>query len=78
MAEIQKGHLTHINKMANKGKLILSDPFDNGSAYKGILIFDVETVEEVIVLQGGDPTVKTGKLELKVIPWWGAKAFCLP
>jgi hypothetical protein len=45
VAEIQKGHMTHINNMAKTGKLVMAGPFENGGEYRGILLFDVETIE---------------------------------
>lgn len=78
IAEIQKGHMAHINFMAKTGKLVMAGPFENGGEYRGILLFDVETLDEAIELASKDPAVIAGRLKLKAIQWWGAKSTCLP
>lgn len=78
VAELQKGHLAHLNKMAENGKLVVAGPFENGGDYRGLLIFDVATKEEAFELESNDPAVKAGRLKLIVIPWWGAKGTYLP
>ena len=59
--------------MAEDGKLIVSGPFEGGGEHKGLLIFDVETVEEALMLEGEDPMIKTGRLKMEAFYWWGAK-----
>jgi uncharacterized protein YciI len=78
VAEIQQGHMAHINNMAKTGKLVMAGPFENGGEYRGILLFDVETLNEAIELASKDPAVVAGRLRLEVIQWWGAKGTCLP
>ena len=78
VAEIQKGHMEHINSMAKTGKLVMAGPFENGGEYRGILIFDVESLEEANELANKDPAVVAGRLKLELIEWWGAKGTCLP
>jgi uncharacterized protein YciI len=78
VAEIQKGHMTYINNMAKTRKLVMAGPFENCGEYRGILLFDVETIEEAIELASKDPAVAAGRLRLEVIQWWGAKGTCLP
>lgn len=43
---IQKQHLDHLNMLSDSGKLVMAGPFQNGGNYRGLLIFDVETIEE--------------------------------
>ena len=59
--------------MAKSGKLIVSGPFEGGSKHRGLLIFDVETVEEALQLEGEDPMVKSDRLRMNAFYWWGAK-----
>jgi len=77
-AKIQEQHLAHLNKMADSGKLVVAGPFENGGEYRGLLIFDVETIEEALALEGDDPAVKAKRLKMQAFYWWGAKGTQLP
>lgn len=72
-AKFQELHLAHLSKMAEDGKLIVAGPFEGGGQHRGLLIFDVETVEEALQLEGEDPMIKTGRLRMEAFYWWGAK-----
>ena len=72
-ARFQELHLSHLNKLAEDGKLIVAGPFEGGGDHRGLLIFDVETVEEALKLEGEDPSVKSGRLKMNAFYWWGAK-----
>lgn len=72
-AKYQELHLAHLSKMADVGKLIVAGPFEGGNTHRGLLIFDVETVEEAMQLEGEDPMVKTDRLRMEAFYWWGAK-----
>jgi uncharacterized protein YciI len=78
LAKIQNGHLAHLNKLTKMGKLVMSGPFEDGGLYRGILVFDVATLEEAIALESVDPAVRAGRLKLEVFQWWGAKGTQLP
>lgn len=71
--KIQMGHLDHINKMANDNKICMAGPFGDDGDIRGILIFNVPTMEEVQALVALDPAVISGRLELEVHSWWAAK-----
>ena len=72
-ATIQEQHLAHLNKLSEAGKLIVAGPFEEGGDHRGLLIFDVATVEEALKLEGEDPAVKAGRLSMEAFYWWGAK-----
>ena len=72
-AKYQEMHLAHLSKLAETGKLIVAGPFDGGGEHRGLLIFDVETVDEALKLEGEDPMVKTDRLRMEAFYWWGAK-----
>ncbi len=72
-AQIQEQHLAHLNQLAEQGKLIVAGPFEQGGEHRGLLIFDVETVDEALKLEGEDPAVKKGRLSMEAFYWWGAK-----
>ena len=74
---LQVLHLAHIDKLAAEGKVILAGPFGDDGDKRGILLFDVDTKEEALELEGADPMVVAGRLTMEVHPWWGAKGTCL-
>jgi uncharacterized protein len=76
--EVQKGHMAHINKMAEEKKLVAAGPFGDNTDLRGIFIFDVATMEEVVELTNSDPAVKSGRLIMEIHPWWAARGTCLP
>lgn len=73
LAEIQKGHLAHLNKLAGDGKISIAGPFDGDFDWRGIIIFNSKTKEEAEQLQSEDPAVKAGRLMFEIYPWWAAK-----
>jgi uncharacterized protein YciI len=75
---LQKGHLAHINKMAESGKLVAAGPFEEGGQYRGLLVFDVDTKEEAMGIEAEDPAVKAGRLKMETFYWWAAKGTKLP
>ncbi|WP_321343921.1 YciI family protein [uncultured Draconibacterium sp.] len=76
-AHYQELHMAHLNKLAESGKLIVAGPFEGGGDNRGLLIFDVETVDEALKLEGEDPSVKTNRLKMNAFYWWGAKGTVL-
>lgn len=75
---IQKGHMAHLNMMAKSGELVLAEPFENGGKYKGLLIFDVDSISQAIRMQSKDPAIVSGRLTMEAVYWWGAKGTKLP
>ena len=72
-ATFQKLHLQHLYKLAEEGKLIVAGPFEGGNERRGLLIFDVETVDESLQLESENPIVKSGRLKMDALYWWGTK-----
>lgn len=72
-AKIQEGHMAHINWMAEEGHIDLAGPVESEDEFRGILVFNVPSIEEVEKLVAMDPAVKAGRLVMKVYPWWCAK-----
>jgi uncharacterized protein len=66
-------HLAHPDSLAAAGKLIVAGPFQDGGEHRGLLIFDVETVEEALERERKDPAVRAGRLKMEAFYWWGAK-----
>ena len=78
VAKIQEGHMQHINEMAKTKKLVAAGPFENGGKYRGILIFDVDSISQAIRMESTDPAIVSGRLEMQAIYWWAAKGTKLP
>jgi uncharacterized protein len=74
---LQKGHMAHLNKMAETGKLIAAGPFEEGGDNRGLLIFDVETIADAEKLESEDPRVQKRELKMETFYWWVAKGTTL-
>ncbi|HMJ08088.1 MAG TPA: YciI family protein [Pyrinomonadaceae bacterium] len=73
--EIFKGHFANIQRMANEGKLVVAGPFDDaGGDWRGLFIFNVETIEDAKKLTETDPTIKSGVLIGEYHKWYGSAA----
>ena len=73
-AQLQQAHLQNIQRMADKGKLIVAGPFLDTLDVRGIYIFNVESVEEAKALTETDPAIKAGSLVMELRPWYGSAA----
>ena len=71
-AEIQKGHMANINRLAENGKLILAGPFIDGKEKRGIFLFNVSTKEEAEALTNTDPAIQAGVLKMELIEWYAS------
>ena len=76
--KMMEGHMKHINDMAATGKLVVAGPFENGGKYRGILLFDVDSISEALRMESTDPAVMGGRFEMEAIYWWAAKGTKLP
>ena len=77
VAEIQKGHMDNINRMAESGKLVLAGPFMDDGDISGIYLFNVSTIEEAKELTATDPAIQSGRLIMELHPWYGSAAMPL-
>jgi uncharacterized protein YciI len=73
-AELQKGHMANISRLAEEGKLVMAGPFLDDGEIRGIYIFDVKTIEEAKVLTETDPAIQAGSLIMELHPWYGSAA----
>ena len=70
-----EGHMANINKLAKEGKLVLAGPFmKNDRNYRGVFIFNVESIEEAKSLVDTDPAVQAKLFEAELNPWYGSAA----
>ncbi|MEP6847843.1 MAG: YciI family protein [Acidobacteriota bacterium] len=58
--EIFKGHFANIHRLADEGKLAVAGPFDDTNGWRGMFIFNVETIEDAKKLTETDPVIKSG------------------
>jgi uncharacterized protein YciI len=77
-AQIQAGHLAHIDAMAKAGQVAIAGPMGDDGDLRGILVFTVSSKEEAEKLEAEDPAVKAGRLIMEVHPWWAMKGSRLP
>jgi len=73
-ADLSRGHMANIRRMAENGDLVLAGPFLDGGKLRGIYIFDVKTIEEAEALTNTDPAVEAGVFKFEMHPWYGSAA----
>jgi uncharacterized protein YciI len=68
-------HMANIGKLVKEGKLVVAGPFmKNDRNYRGIYIFNVETIEEAKALVATDPAIQSNLLEAELTPWYATAA----
>ena len=70
-AEIQKGHLAHMQQMAKAGKLLVAGPLANSESMRGIVIYRCQNLEEAATFTEQDPAVKNNRLRAIFQTWRG-------
>lgn len=73
-ARLQRAHLDNIERLSREGKLVLAGPFMDDGDFRGIYVFDVDTVEEAEALTATDPAIQAGRLTMELHPWYGSAA----
>ena len=76
--ELQMKHLEHMSKLHKEGKLVMAGPFLDDGEIRGIVVYDVESIEEAVRLTNMDPAVKAGRLTVEVHPWMAERGTTLP
>jgi uncharacterized protein len=72
-AQIQDGHMKHLDKMYRDGKMDLAGPMGDEGDIRGICVYNVATMEEVKKFVEMDPAIQSGRLVAEIHPWWAAK-----
>jgi len=67
--QIQREHIAHIGKMAKDGHLIAAGPMMDGGNWRGILIFQCQSPEQVKALAEQDPAVLNKRLVVEAYRW---------
>jgi uncharacterized protein YciI len=65
-------HLAYQDEQAQRGLIHMAGPFGDDGDWRGLLLYDCDTKEEVEGYLRADPYVRTGHLKYEVHPWWGA------
>jgi hypothetical protein len=71
-ASLLQQHLAHQGEQAKRGLIQLGGPFGDDSDWRGLLLYDCDTREEVEGYLKQDPFVKRGKLVYQIHPWFGS------
>ncbi|MEM6687535.1 MAG: hypothetical protein AAF617_17290 [Bacteroidota bacterium] len=74
---LQRLHIAHLDKMFRLGYADISGPFGDLGDIRGVTIYNVPTLEMADSLANADPSVKAGRLEIEMHPWWAAKGYSL-
>ena len=69
--EIQKGHMAHMEKMADRGHLLAAGPMATPGGPRGILIYRCTSLDQAAEWTAGDPAVQSKRLTLDVHLWTG-------
>lgn len=77
-ATVQQAHLDHQAMQAERGLIVMAGPFGDNGNWRGLLLYDCDTRDEVVGYLESDPWVKRGKLGYEIHPWWGAVGTRLP
>lgn len=67
-----KAHLAHQDEQAERGLIQIGGPFGDTGEWRGLLLYDCETKEEVEGYLKADPFVRAGQLKYEVHPWYGS------
>lgn len=78
-AELMKGHMENIGKLAKEGKITIAGPFleKNQRDYRGMFIFNTKSKEEAETWVKTDPAVAAGIFNYEIFPWYGSAALPL-
>lgn len=74
VAELQRGHLDNMRRLADEGLLVLAGPFLDGGERRGLFVLAVDSVEEAEDLAASDPAIQAGRLTAEFWPWYGSAA----
>jgi uncharacterized protein YciI len=70
-AEIQKGHMAHMQQMAKAGKLLVAGPLAKSESIRGIVIYRCKNLEEAATFTEQDPAVTNNRLRAIFQIWRG-------
>ena len=68
---LQAAHRENMERMAGAGLLIGAGPLLEAGDYRGIFIFKADRREAIDTMVQDDPLIRSGRLVLELLPWWG-------
>lgn len=74
--EIQKGHMAHMQRMADAGRLLAAGPLATQGGPRGLLVYNCESAEQAEEWTKPDPAVMNKRLTVEMYRWtslgkWG-------
>ncbi len=69
-AEIQKGHLEFLARLAEEGFLIMAGPLKNDQDIRGILVLNTTETDDARIRLEEDPAIKAGRLIAEYHQWY--------
>jgi len=70
-SKLFRGHFSNMEKLYYDGVLKAAGPFGkNNFTWRGLFIFDCNTLEDAEGFVKTDPTVKAGVFIYDIVPWW--------
>lgn len=78
-ADLMKGHMENIGKLAKEGKITVAGPFleKNQRDYRGMFIFNTKSKDEAESWVKTDPAVAAGIFNYEIFSWYGSAALPL-
>ena len=73
IALIQEQHMAHLTMLDKAGKISMAGPIEDDLEIRGIVVYNVATMEEALKLAREDPAVRAGRLKVEMHPWWAVK-----
>jgi uncharacterized protein YciI len=67
--KLMEGHMAHMRRTHETGKLIVAGPIADDGNLRGILVYRTETLQEAKSLAEADPAVAAGRLKVELHPW---------
>ncbi len=75
--ELFDGHFSNMGRLAKQGKLVFAGPYSEAQPFRGLFIFNVDTIKEAESLVMTDPAVKAGIFIFEARKLYGSAALVL-
>lgn len=72
--ELFAGHFANINRLAERGELVLAGPFSDADDRRGIFILNAPSIEAAKEMVEGDPAVAAGIFTAEYSKFYGSAA----
>lgn len=71
-AALLKEHLAHQQAQSDRGLIVMAGPFGGNKDWRGLLLYDCDSQDEVEGYLQQDPFVERGRLQYEIHSWYGA------